>query len=136
MAKKKATKKEGSKRGLLLEALKDQLPSSRSAIRCQGCFAPRKTLTVKHHEGAIWHTDHIIVDFATKTLQLKCHFCQELRFLGLSSFSWDVFQADWKDKTPYYALLKDDKYNSMVSVAEGIIPEEYTLIMRGERSSE
>ena len=115
----KKTKKE------LIAILTGKLPSSRTKIRCSGCFGPRNTLTVKSHVEKLWLKS--VIEITDKGVMLPCVGCGERRFLNLSSFSLDCFNADYSDpQSGFFMLLKDDKYNSLIG---GIIDKEIEKVI-------
>lgn len=111
-SKKKAGKK--SYKQIIKEA-RNRLPSERTKIRCEGCFNPRNTLTVKGNVEASWTKDQISKSEDKQGVNLPCSKCSTMRFLSLSKFSLDVFEADL-DEYDTFVLLKDDKYNALVGI--------------------
>lgn len=109
----------------LVDHLLGKLPSTRTKNRCSGCFAPRNTITVKGNLEKIWL--RAVIEITDKGVMIPCNGCGERRFLNLSSFSLDVFNADYSDPAVgFFILLKDDKYNSMVG---GIMSEEIEKVL-------
>lgn len=98
-----------------LEQAKNRLPSSRAKVRCEGCFAPRNTLTVKAHKEKIWSKDQIKLEQDRRGVLLPCFFCKEERYLSLSGFSRDVLETDLPTYD-MFVLLKDEKYNALVGI--------------------
>jgi len=114
----KKTKKTMDKefRKKAIASAKARLPSSRSKVKCVGCFAPRNTLTVKTHVESEWNKDQIEIDATKSGVNLPCGYCSEIRYLNMSKFSLDVFKVDF-DKFDKFILLKDDKFNALIGIA-------------------
>lgn len=108
-AKKKATYAQ------MLRDAKKRLPSERTKIRCEGCFNPRNTLTVKGNLEHVWAKAEIRLAEDKSGVYLPCSKCKIIRYLNLSKFSLDVFKSDL-DKYFGFVLLKDDKYNALVGL--------------------
>ena len=109
----------------MVSHLLGKIPSSRTKNQCNGCFAPRNTLTVKGHVEKIWLKESL--EPTDKGVMLPCIICGERRFLNLSSFSLDCFSADYSDpRADFFILLKDDKYNSLVG---GIMSEDILKVL-------
>ena len=97
---------------------KKRLPSERAKKRCDGCFAPRKTLIVKTHLEGIFNKDEITVRDELDGVTVKCAFCKEFNYLSLGKFAMDVFIADYSNYKRF-VLLKDDKWNSLIGFDQG-----------------
>ena len=119
MAKSKSTASKKSKtyKQIIAEARK-RLPSERTKIRCDGCFNPRNTLTVKGNLNASWTKDQIVLSEDKVGVILPCSKCSTSRFLSLSKFSLDVYKADIEEFNTF-VLLKDDKYNALIGIDLG-----------------
>jgi len=83
-----------------------------SNIKCDGCFAPRGTLTVKTHIEETWNIDQITVK--TIGVDLPCKLCDISRFLSLGKISMSFLETDIKNRHRTFMLLKDDKYNVLI----------------------
>ena len=117
MSKKKATKK--SKTGTtwkdVLKEARKRLPSERTKDRCEGCFNPRNTLTVKGNLEQVWSVEQIEVAQDLQGVYVPCSKCGIRRFLSMSKFSLDVLKSDLTEFKGF-VLLKDDKYNALIGI--------------------
>ena len=115
------TKKKATFKQMLKDA-KSRLPSERTKLRCDGCFNPRDTLTVKGNLEHVWTKQEIKISEDKSGVYLPCSICKTVRYLNLSKFSLDVFKSDY-EKYLGFVLLKDDKYNALVGldVSEGTV---------------
>lgn len=115
MSKKKATKKKGTTWKDVLKEARKRLPSERSKERCDGCFNPRNTLTVKGNLEHVWTHEQVEIASELQGVYVPCSKCKIRRFLSLSKFSLDVLKSDLTEFKGF-VLLKDDKYNALVGV--------------------
>ena len=115
MTKKKATKKKGSTWKDVLKEAKKRLPSERTKDRCEGCFNPRNTLTVKGNLESVWSVEQIEIATELQGVYVPCSKCGIRRFLSMSKFSLDVLKSDLSEFKGF-VLLKDDKYNALVGI--------------------
>ena len=112
--KSKAAKKAVTWKDVLKNA-KSRLPSERTKVRCEGCFNPRNTLTVKGNLEHVWTKEEIELATDKVGVYVPCSKCKIVRFLSLSKFSFDVFNSDYAIYKGF-VLLKDDKYNSLIGI--------------------
>lgn len=117
MTKKKstATKKPVATWKSILKNAKERLPSERTKVRCDGCFNPRNTLTVKGNLEYVWTKEQLEIAQDKQGVYLPCSKCKVVRFLSLSKFSLDVFESDYAIYKGF-VLLKDDKYNALIGI--------------------
>ena len=114
MTKKKVKATKATWKDVLKDA-KSRLPSERTKVRCEGCFNPRNTLTVKGNVEHVWIKEEIEISTDKVGVYVPCSKCKIVRFLSLSRFSMDVFKSDF-DTYGGFVLLKDDKYNSLIGI--------------------
>ena len=124
MAKKKPSNTEPepvSKRLELIKQAMERLPSKRTGILCQGCFAPDNTLTVTPHVEKMWRKEQLKLFFKEKGdhgVFLPCQFCKLERYLSLGGFSYDTLTADMKN-CGLFVLLRDPRKNKEGNVIAG-----------------
>lgn len=114
MSKKKKLNK--STRARLLREAKKRLPSSK-LVRCDMCFSPRNTLTVKPHLESAWLTEEIDIDQTNSIVKIPCKSCKNARVLSLSSISFGLFLSEVPDYSSFI-LLKDGRFNALVGFEE------------------
>jgi hypothetical protein len=112
--KSKVAKKATTWKDVLKDARK-RLPSERTKDRCDGCFNPRNTLTVKGNLEAVWTIEQVEIATELQGVYVPCSKCEKRRFLSLSKFSLDVLKSDLTEFKGF-VLLKDDKYNALVGI--------------------
>ncbi len=112
-----------------------RLPSQRSKDRCEGCFSPRNTLTVKGNHDHVWTIEQIILlerlpktatQDARNGINIPCKHCNNVRYMSMGSYGRDVLEADML-QYKLFVLLKDDKYNAMIGIE---IEEDRTLDLK------
>ena len=99
----------------VLKDAKKRLPSERTKDRCEGCFNPRNTLTVKGNLEHLWSLEQIELAGELQGVYVPCSKCGIRRFLSLSKFSLDVLKSDLTEFKGFI-LLKDEKYNALIGV--------------------
>lgn len=87
---------------------------SKRLVRCDKCFSPRGTLTVKPHIDEIWY--HEDITFVKEGVNLPCKGCKNIRFLSLGEISYDFLKREFDIGHEFYVLLKEDKWNALISV--------------------
>lgn len=115
MSKIKTTKKTGTTWKDVLKEARKRLPSERTKDRCEGCFNPRNTLTVKGNLEHIWAHEEIELAAELQGVYVPCSKCKIRRFLSMSKFSLDVLKSDLTEFKGF-VLLKDDKYNALIGI--------------------
>lgn len=126
MTKKKSTTTKRTKKvnfASIIKDAKNRLPSERTKVRCDGCFNPRNTLTVKGNLEHVWTKDQIQIATDKLGVYVPCSKCSVTRFLSLSKFSLDVFKSDYEIYQGF-TLLKDDKYNALIGIDVSGLPVE------------
>ncbi len=115
MTKKKEVAKKATTWKQVLNEAKKRLPSERTKVRCDGCFNPRNTITVKGNLNHVWTHEQIEIATEKQGIYVPCSKCGVVRFLGMSKFSLDVLESDLTEFKGF-VLPKDDKYNAVIGI--------------------
>ena len=105
----------------ILKDAKKRLPSERSKVRCDGCFNPRNTITVKGNLEFVWTKEQVEIASTEQGVYVPCSICGVVRFLHMSKFSLDILRADY-EVYKGFTLLKDDKYNALIGIDVSGLP--------------